>query len=344
MARCMRDFLPSSNLSVKERNMVAEIVHHIVRFKKLYDFAMENEELEGTPENYVKLWKNGKILEKYSKMAFKRGLAHIYYSSSVPVARILSRYPRFAEKINRETKTHLAVNISMISRDKAIEKLEKDCCKAKKCSPETCIETDPQARYSPLIKNGFAIVQDSSSQHVAKIVSSLGNTVLDYCAGSGGKSFSMKFFNPSLHIFVNDADKRKLNTLFERAKKLKLEFDEFKGEGKYDAVLVDAPCSGLGSAARNPEAKYREDLSKFPKLQMEILEQAKNFVEKGGFLIYVVCTFNPDENYGVVGKFLEDNNEFREFPLSAGKIYVPDRIGGFITSGDIFYIAILKRD
>ena len=344
MARCMRDILPSSNLSAEERNSVADIVHHVVRFKNLYDFAMENEGLEKTPKNYFKLWKNGEILEKYSKVAFKRGLAHIYYSSSNTVAHILSLYPKFAEKINREAKTHLAININRISRNEAIENLRRECYKAKKCSPETCVETEPHARYSSLIKNGYAIVQDSSSQHVAKIVSSLGNTILDYCAGSGGKSFTMKFFNPSLKIFVNDADKRKLKTLFERSRKLNLEFNEFKGEGKYDAVLVDAPCSGLGSAARNPEAKYREDLDKFPKLQIEILGQAKNFVEKGGFLVYVVCTFNPDETYGVVEKFLKNNKEFHEFSISAGKIYVPESIGGFITSGDIFYIAILRKE
>ena len=344
MARCMRDILPSSNLSVNERNLVAEIVHHVVRFKNLYDFVMENEGFDKNPKNYVELWKNRKILEKYSRIAFRMGLAEVYYSSSPIVARILSSYPKFAEKINQESRTCLAVNIGRISMDEAIKKLKKECCRVKKCTPETCIEAEPQARYSSLIKKGLAIVQDASSQHVAKIVASLGESILDFCAGSGGKSFTMKFFNPSLQIFVNDIDEGKINTLFRRARILNLQFKKFDEERKYDAVLVDAPCSGLGSAARNPEAKYREDLSEFPKLQMKILDHAKNFVEKGGFLVYVVCTFNPDETYGVVEKFLEENGDFHEFALSAGKIYFPDRIGGFITSGDIFYVAILKKE
>ena len=344
LARCMRDFLPSSNLSTEERNSVAKIVHHVVRFKNLYDFAMENEGIEKKPKNYVELWKNEKILKKYSLIAFQRGLAHIYYSSSPEVAGILSLYPKFAERINREPKTYLSVNAGRISRDEAIEKLKEEDCEAKPCTPETCVETEPQARYSSLVKNGFAIVQDASSQHVAKITSSLGNSVLDFCAGSGGKSFAMKFFNPSLQIFVNDVDDRKINELFKRAKVLNLEFQRFDKERDYDAVLVDAPCSGLGSAARNPEVKYRRNLSDFPEIQMDILNHAKDFVKKGGFLVYVVCTFNPDETYEVVERFMMENKNFSEFPLSAGKLFISERVGGFITAGDIFYMAILRKE
>ncbi len=343
IARAMRDILPRSGLNSEERDEVAYIVHHIVRYKNLYDYALENEGLEKKPENYIMLFKNPKILDKYIKKAFKEGLAHVYYSSSREVAKILMLYPKFAERINREPKTHIAVNLRRIKREVAIKMLRKEGFDARVCTPETCVETDPQARYSTIIKEGYAIVQDSSSQHIAKIVSSLGNDVLDYCAGSGGKSFTMKFFNPNLDVYVHDINKEKIKTLFKRADKLGLQFKNLDAERKYDVVLVDAPCSGLGSAARNPEAKYLENLSEFPRIQMEILSEAKNFVKEGGFIVYVVCTFNPDETYSVVERFLANNSEYGEFPLSAGKIYVDEKIGGFIISGDIMYIAILKK-
>ncbi len=344
LARAMRDILPNSGLNPEERDEVAYIVHHIVRFKNLYDYALENEGLERKPDNYIMLFKNSDVLEKYMKKALKDRLAHVYYSSSREVAKILMLYPKFAERINRETKTQIAVNLGRITRGDAIKMLRNEGFDARNCTPETCVETEPQARYSSLIKEGFAIVQDSSSQHIAKIVASLGDDVLDYCAGSGGKSFAMKFFNPNLEIYVHDIDMRKIKTLFERAEKLGLQIKNFDRNKMYDSVLVDAPCSGLGSAARNPDAKYRKNLAEFPHIQMEILREAGNFVREDGFLIYVVCTFNPEETYGVVEKFLENNPEFVNYPLSAGKIYIPERIGGFIISGDIMYIAILKKE
>ncbi len=341
MARAMRDVLPSSGLSDKDREKIAEMVHDIVRFKKLYDYALAGEGKEKTPKNYVWLAHRRELLDKYKKLAFRENLHEVYLSASPTIAKIIMQYPKFGEMINREPRTHLSVNINKIEISKAIEVLKEEGVNPKKCQPETCVAVDSRGRYSTLVNDGLAIVQDSSSQELSKLVSSLGTKILDFCAGSGGKSFTVKFFNPMAEVHVHDANEKKLNSLFLRAEKLGLEMRKFNFSGEYDVVLVDAPCSGLGSAARNPEAKYQEDLGEYPKTQMQILEEAKGFVKDGGFLIYSVCTFNPEETYGVVEKFMSEH-DFEEFQI-ASKHLKKEKIGSFITSGDIIYFAVLRK-
>ncbi len=342
MARAMRDVLPASGLSQGERDFVAEIVHHVVRFKKLYEFAMQGEGMGISPGNYVSLFFRQDLLEKYVNIAVKEGREDVYLSASAQVTRILRLFPKFAKIVNDEPDTHLAVNLTRISRQDALKELRKEGRVAHPCTPETCVRTEPGARYSNLVRDGLAIVQDSSSQHLSKLVASLGDDILDYCAGSGGKSFTAKFFNPRARICVHDINGKKIDSLFNRAELLGLEFEKFRGE-KHEVLLVDAPCSGLGSAARNPEAKYREDLDEFPDIQMDILREAREFVKPGGFLIYAVCTFNPDETYLLVERFLAENPEFGEMEIGGGDFFEKERIGGYFVSGDIIYFAVLKR-
>ena len=343
MARAMRDILPGSGLKDDEREEVVAIVHHVVRFKKLYDFALDAEKKERNPKNYVWLFFHGDILDKYRKIAVKNNMIDVYFSASTEVARVLQLYPQFTEGINREKSTHIAVNIRKIKREDAVAKLKREGYKAKYCNPETCISTNSSAKYSSIIKNGFGIVQDSSSQHLSKLVASLGSDILDFCAGSGGKSFTVKFFNPAAKVKVHDANKSKLDSLFNRAEILGIDVGKFEFSGSFEVVLVDAPCSGLGSAARNPEAKYQENLEKYSKVQMEILNEAKKYVKPSGFLLYSVCTFNPDETYLLVEKFLKKNPEFEEMELGDVDFITNERKGFFITSGDIIYAAMLKR-
>ncbi len=342
MARAMRDVLPSSGLTQEERDLVAEIVHHVVRFKKLYDFALEREGLGKNPKNYVNLFFQTGTLEKYANMAVREGREDVYLSASPQVLRVLRMFPKFASIINREPETHLSVNLPRISRRDALKELRKEGVEAHPCTPETCVRSEPRARYSHLVKEGLAIVQDSSSQHLSKLVATLGDDILDYCAGSGGKSFTAKFFNPRARICIHDINEKKIESLFRRAELLGLEFEEFRGE-EHEVLLVDAPCSGLGSSARNPEAKYREDLDEFPNIQMDILREAKEFVKPGGFLIYAVCTFNPDETYLLVEKFLEENPDFGEMEMGGGDFFEKERIGGYFVSGDVIYAAVLRR-
>jgi 16S rRNA (cytosine967-C5)-methyltransferase len=116
---------------------------------------------------------------------------------------------------------------------------------------------------------------------------------------------------------------------------------------KFDVVLVDAPCTGLGAARRNPEVKYIEGAGSHPQTQRSLLSQAADTVKPGGFLFYAVCTMTSEETSQVIEEFVQKS------PFSC---FVPDEFmykkylqptsSGFITiipQGDIFFLSVLKK-
>ncbi len=337
MARAMRDILPHSGLSFDEREEVARIVHDVVRYKLYYDYVMEKRGMKKSAENYVKLsLKKPKMEAPY----------HIFHSLSPKLAEVTPR--EFIDIINREPYTILCVNLNKMDRERAIEELKKERIEAEEFIPESAVKAGSNARYSSLIKNGLAIVQDSSSQIVAKLASSLGNEVLDYCAGSGGKSLAMHALNPNLKIHAYDINERKLKALENRAKKWGMDVHIFyeKPSEKFPVVLVDAPCSGVGAAARNPEAKYQEDFEEFARMQLEILNEAKENVKSQGYLGYVVCSYTPWETEDVIEEFLNENPDFKaqEIKCKYEEYMKKSNNGAYIFAGDIFYISVLRRE
>ncbi len=335
MARAMRDILPKSGLDFNERNKVAEIVHDVVRFKKYYDYILEKRGMKKTPENYILLSK-----EKPDLGAPR----HIKYSMSEELATLSPE--EFIPIINREPDTTLCINLKRISRKEAMEKLWEEGYWTREYIPESAVITDPAARYSSLINDGYAIVQDASSQIVAKITSSLGKRILDYCAGSGGKSLAMHSLGSENEFYAYDINSGKLRSLQRRAEKWGMQVHIFQDrpQGEFDVVLVDAPCSGVGAAARNPEAKYQEGFEKYAQMQLEILGQAKNYVKKDGFLVYVVCSYTSIETEGIIEKFLKDGNfEVADFNCKYQEYLRSGKFGSYILAGDIFYLSILKR-
>ena len=120
---------------------------------------------------------------------------------------------------------------------------------------------------------------------------------------------------------------------------------------KYDYVLADVPCSGLGIIKRKPEIKYKEknDIESLPKLQEKILENASKYVKVGGSLIYSTCTIIDDENIDVVNKFLIENKGFKLEKIDEVNIDLENQQNGYlkiypnIHGMDGFFIAKLKR-
>ena len=340
ISRCMRDLLPSSNLNLIERERVAVLIHRIVRWKRWYDFLMDCYDLKKSPENYVKIAKN-EINVDYKKAEEnipKEQYIAIRQSFSDFMAKIVKNYPEFVKHLNKEAKTTLCVNFNKSNRAEVIEMLKKEGLNAKKSLLETSLITESRARYSQVVKKGFAHVQDESSQLVAKITSMLGNKILDYCAGNGGKTLAMASITKNnAIIYVHDENKDRLKTLEKRAILYNAKIFPMDESEKYDVVLVDAPCTGVGAARRNPEAKYINSLNNFPEKQLEILKNASNFVKK--YLIYSICSFIPEETMVV-----EKLNEFKKinFELDGLK----KMKSGFFTwlpEGDILFMSILKR-
>lgn len=183
-------------------------------------------------------------------------------------------------------------------------------------------------RIMALFPRGVMEVQDLGSQLVAKLVSPKRHEViLDICAGTGGKSLALsaKMKNTG-KIFSIDVSANRILQLKNRLLNSKstniwpmviesLEDKRLKKfYGKVDSVLVDAPCSGLGTLRRNPELKWRasqEQIKNKKKLQLEILKKAGLFCKLGGHLVYATCSTIYDENEAVIEEFLSSNSYFR---------------------------------
>lgn len=162
------------------------------------------------------------------------------------------------------------------------------------------------------------IIQDEGSQLVGLLVGR-GKNILDCCAAPGGKTRIMAERNPEARVVAMEfhpqraAILRKLvpadNVHVVAADARKMPF-----RGKFDRILVDAPCSGTGTLARNPEIKWRlrpEDLLRLQGYQVEILRVAMTQVSRGGRIIYSTCSLESEENSAVVEQALETDAPFR---------------------------------
>ncbi len=348
MAARMRDVLPKSELSLEEREKVAEIVHNVVRWKKWYDFVMEHYSLPEKVETYVRLSRSPQEWESAEKVVPEDRYTEIRYSFSSYMANLIdSEFPELRKYLNREPETILCVNFNLSDRENVKDILREEGMKAEDSVLESAVITDSRARYSRAVKEGRAQVQDESSQLIARITASLGNRILDYCAGNGVKTIAIASFTGNrAKIHAWDIDEKKREILRRRAGLYgaKIEVLDGKPSEEYDTVFVDAPCTGVGSARRNPEAKYIDGVEDFPELQLSILNEAKERVKENGYLVYCVCSFTAEETVEVVERFLSENPDFREEEIE--NKWLKRMKYGHLTDlpdGDVMYICAMKR-
>ena len=196
----------------------------------------------------------------------------------------------------------------------------------------------PNIQSEAIYQTGGIEIQDEGSQLVSLLVNARsGDNVLDYCAGGGGKSLALAADmnnDGSVHAF--DIDKRRLAPLYQRAMRAGADIIDVRNptdgclndlKGKMDKVLIDAPCTGVGTWRRKPDAKWRvsEDaLERRNNEQNKILREAHSYLRPGGLLFYVTCSMLAEENEAQVYGFLEDNESFEL--LSAGEVW-EDRFG-----------------
>ncbi len=162
------------------------------------------------------------------------------------------------------------------------------------------------------------IIQDEASQLVALLVGK-GNAILDCCAAPGGKTRIIAEHNPesivvALELHSHRAALLKKLVTSDNLRVITADARQLPLNKKFDRVLMDAPCSGTGTLARNPEIKWRlkaEDISRLQAYQLEIISSGMNNLAAHGRLIYSTCSLEPEENEQVVEKVLAANPEFR---------------------------------
>ncbi|NIZ62777.1 SAM-dependent methyltransferase [Sedimentitalea sp. CY04] len=251
-----------------------------------------------------------------------------------------------ATALRHRAPVHLRVNSKRSTVDQAIEDLQEDgiVCQRHAAADTALMVTEGarRIRNSEAYTSGVVELQDAASQAVVEALPLRdGMSVLDYCAGGGGKSLAMAA-RANLSLFAHDTAPRRMQDLPIRADRAGvnitlLEPQHLAGAGPFDLVLCDAPCSGSGSWRRSPEGKWLLDavqLQELKETQSQILDKAANLVATGGVLAYATCSVIGSENASQVRNFLERSSEWE---LSSEHSWL-------VQNGtDGFYCAVLTR-
>lgn len=220
----------------------------------------------------------------------------------------------------------------------------------------------------PLFLEGKVEVQDEGSQLLALLLApKRRDMVVDFCAGAGGKTLLLGALMASQgRLYAFDVSDKRLSQLKPRLKRSGLSNVHpqlISGEndarikrlaGKADRVLVDAPCSGLGTLRRNPDLKWRqtpESVTELTAKQGAILASAARLVKSGGRLVYATCSLLREENEGVVEAFLAAHPGFRlvSAAQALAEVRVPLDTGDYLKlqpqahGTDGFFAAVLER-
>ncbi len=232
----------------------------------------------------------------------------------------------------------LRVNILKTSRKELLAEFAKHGAVEGPLSPNSVRIPAPHGQNrSPNVEieaahgKGWFEVQDTASQIVALLAGAKpGDTVVDLCAGAGGKTLAMAAtMDNQGTVHAYDRDKRRLRPIFERiarsgADNIKVipadQPEQLEAlNGKADIVFLDAPCSGTGAWRRKPDAKWRikqATLDQRIKDQQAVLESGAKLVKPGGKLIYVTCSVLPQENTDQIEAFLALRKDFTLVPYA----------------------------
>ncbi len=231
---------------------------------------------------------------------------------------------------NRIPPLSLRTNTLKTSRRKLLAEIKQEVPQAipTRFSPEGILIDPPVPLLRiPHFREGWFQVQDESSQLVGHITDPKpGEMILDACAAPGGKTTHLaQLMGNRGNIYAADISARRLSLVKENCHRLgvgivtPLRSDltqpmVFTSQERFDRILVDPPCSGLGTLWRNPDIKWKrreEEVSTFREIQGAILHQLAPWLRKGGILVYATCTLTREENEEVLAEFIAEHREFK---------------------------------
>jgi 16S rRNA (cytosine967-C5)-methyltransferase len=265
----------------------------------------------------------------------------------------------------------LRINTLLATREAVVQALQADAiaCTATPFSPlGVRIPDRPALQSHALFTQGKVEVQDEASQLLALLVGARRREmVVDFCAGAGGKTLALgAAMRSEGRLYAFDTSQRRLANLGPRLKRSGLsnvhpELIDSENDrrirrldGKIDRVLVDAPCSGIGTLRRNPDLKWRQSpqaLEALVRKQASILAAAARLVKPGGRLVYATCSVLPEENEAIVMGFLHAAPQFalrnagdvlraQGIALDTGEWY---RVSPHRHAMDGFFAAVMER-
>ena len=264
---------------------------------------------------------------------------------------------KIVKAFNKKPKIDLRINTLKITMRECLEIFYNnniDVVPINKLENGLFLKSKPRSiRKMPGYFEGYWLIQDRSSQWVAPLLKPMkGDKILDACAAPGTKTtYLAQLINDEGNILAIDRSELRLKFLKENLKRLgiksvkALKIDatkliDIKPEyiNYFDKILIDAPCSGIGTLARNPDARWKikkESIDQLITIQEKLLETIFPLLNKNGLLVYSTCTICPSENNLLIERFLKENNELE---LVYEKQILPNKDD----SGDGFYAAVVS--
>ncbi len=331
-------FRRNHSLGRRDRGMIAETVFDVLRNRRLYAHLAQSG--KGRLERRLALLSPAAagIARSAEEQEWLAAVASVPLAELAPALRqslpdwlaerLQQAFPgeefeSLARALLRPAPLDLRVNLARTSRDAAREALRAEGIEAE---PLAMVETALRVLGKPALERctpflrGEVEVQDAGSQLLTRLVAPRrGQTVVDFCAGAGGKTLALAAAMRSTgQIFACDVSGTRLRRMKPRLARsgatnvqpfgIDSESDPKLARlaGRADAVLVDAPCSGTGTLRRNPDLKWRLDPADVQRLvltQNSILAEAAKLVKSGGVLVYATCSLLAEENEGVAARF-----------------------------------------
>jgi len=231
------------------------------------------------------------------------------------------------QALNKPAQTALRVNILKAAREQCMQRLREEGI-GTVLTQHSPVGLVAEKRFnrdiSGAFNDGWFEFQDEGSQLISFIAApEPGMLVIDACAGGGGKTLHLaEMMGNRGELIAFDAEPKRLKDLETRSRRAGVrclitgQLGNIKREqyfGKADLVLVDAPCSGVGTIRRNPDKKWsitKELVDHYASDQMKILEDNSGFVKPNGRIVYATCSLLRKENENVISKFQDSNREF----------------------------------
>ena len=367
----LNDIFKAKRLGKRDRIWVSDRFFFYLRHKLFFDKVSENSEI--CAKNIAMVFEDepDENLSKKIEILQKNGTYDRLFNESFPEFlsdKIRSLYGLDAFSwFNSKARTVLRTNLKKISRNELSERLKNEGFENSftEISPAGIIlePTNKSLKNIELFEKGLFEFQDESSQLASLLVNKNSKTLLEPCAGGGGKSLSISSFFKDIKVTASDTRTHLFKEIKERATRAgtRIETAAFQDiDGDFDTVFIDSPCSGSGVLRRNPGDRWNINekmLSDLNELQSQLIRKFAAKVKKGGELIYITCSFLECENEEIIQKFLNEN---KDFSLISAETRLSENIKnstGFseITNGlffrtkpfserDLMFGAVMKRN
>jgi 16S rRNA (cytosine967-C5)-methyltransferase len=224
---------------------------------------------------------------------------------------------------NRKPSVYLNPNPLKIATEQLAEKLRSYDVEYESVPDESMIKLKNPGPVTDLpgFADGLFSIQDLTAAKPVKILNPQPNwKILDLCAAPGTKTIQLaQLTNDNAEIFATDIDSERLKKVTENINRLNLKsisiinYADLEKCGKFDCVLIDAPCSNTGVLAKRPEVRYRikeKTIAQLTKTQHALLETAANLLKPSGTICYSTCSIEHNENGEMIKQFLSENKSF----------------------------------